>query len=90
MGLPHPRAFDGADGDLTEAPRSDRGSLGTPHRSDPAGPHPRDRPAASHSLFSRFRAGEPLDELAHDYGVKLGDVEAAIWIEAGFLEAAAA
>jgi uncharacterized protein (DUF433 family) len=41
-------------------------------------------------LFSRFRAGEPLDELAHDYGVKLGDVEAAIRIEAGFLEAAAA
>jgi uncharacterized protein (DUF433 family) len=41
-------------------------------------------------LFSRFRAGEPIEELAHDYGVKLGDVESAIRIEAGFLEAAAA
>ncbi len=41
-------------------------------------------------LFSRFRAGEPIEELAQDYGVKLGDVEAAIRIEAGFLEAAAA
>jgi uncharacterized protein (DUF433 family) len=41
-------------------------------------------------LFSRFRAGEPIEELANDYGVTLGDVEAAIRIEAGFLEAAAA
>lgn len=41
-------------------------------------------------LFSRFRAGEPIEELVHDYGVNLGDVEAAIRIEAGFLEAAAA
>lgn len=41
-------------------------------------------------LFSRFRGGEPIEELAHDYGVNLGDIEAAIRIEAGFLEAAAA
>ena len=41
-------------------------------------------------LFSRFRAGEPIQELAKDYGVDLGAVEAAIRIEAGFLEAAAA
>ena len=43
----------------------------------------RGRIALVEDLFPRFRAGEPLDELAHDYGVELGDVEAAIRIEAG-------
>lgn len=38
-------------------------------------------------LFSRFTAGEPIRDLAHDYGVSLEQVEAAIRAEAELLAA---
>lgn len=41
-------------------------------------------------IFLRFSAGEPLRELAEDYGLTLEQVEAAIRAEARFLEPAAA
>jgi uncharacterized protein (DUF433 family) len=41
-------------------------------------------------IFQRFSAGEPLEELADDYGLSIGQVEAGIRAEARFLERAAA
>jgi uncharacterized protein (DUF433 family) len=37
-------------------------------------------------VFSRFSAGEPLGEVAHDYGVTLQQAESAIRLEIRFLE----
>lgn len=37
-------------------------------------------------VFDRFSAGEPMDELAKDYGLNLAQIEAAIRAEARFLE----
>ena len=41
-------------------------------------------------IFQRFAAGEPLSEIAEDYGLSGGKVEAAIRAEARFLEPVAA
>lgn len=41
-------------------------------------------------VFDRFSAGEPMDELAEDYGLTLAQIEAAIRAEARFLEPARA
>jgi uncharacterized protein (DUF433 family) len=37
-------------------------------------------------VFDRFSAGEPMEELAEDYGLTLAQIEAAIRAEARFLE----
>ena len=41
-------------------------------------------------IFQRFAAGEPVAELADDYGLSIDKVEAAISAEARFLEPIAA
>lgn len=37
-------------------------------------------------VFSRFSAGEPLEELADDYGLSFGQIEAAVRLEVRLLE----